>query len=70
MGANGERVTRSESVIVTGRRVGQGAGQEKGSGVRTELPFLDRFKPVLEALVEIRGVEPLTSYMRSKRSTN
>ena len=39
MGANGERVTRSESVIVTGRRVGQGAGQEKGSGVRTELPF-------------------------------
>ena len=52
MGANGERVTRSESVIVTGRRVGQGAGQEKGSGVRTELPFLDRFKPELEALVE------------------
>ena len=39
MGANGERVTRSESVIVTERREGQGAGQEKGSGVRTELPF-------------------------------
>ena len=52
MGANGERVTRSESVIVTGRRVGQGAGQEKGSGVSAELPFLDRFKPVLEAVVD------------------
>ena len=51
MGANGERVTRSESVIVTERRVGQGAGQEKGSGVRTELPLLDRFMPQLEVLV-------------------
>lgn len=38
MGANGERVTRSESVIVTGRRVGQGAGQEKGSGTCAVLP--------------------------------
>lgn len=40
MGANGERITRSDFIIiVTGRRVGQGAGQEKGSGVRAELPF-------------------------------
>ena len=53
MGANGERITRSDSIIiVTGRRVGQGAGQEKGSSVRAELPFLDLFKPVLEVLVE------------------
>ena len=58
---NSKRVTRSISVIVTERRVGQGAGQEKGSGVSAELPFLDRFKPELKALVEIRGVEPLTS---------
>ncbi len=70
MGANGERITRSESVIVTERRVGQGAGQEKRERRCAELLFLDRFKPELEALVEIRGVEPLTSYMRSKRSTN
>lgn len=46
---NSKRVTRSISVIVTERRARQSERQEKGSGVRAELPFLDRFKPELEA---------------------
>ena len=58
---NSKRVTRSVSVIITERRARQSAGQEKRERRCAELPFLDRFKPELEALVEIRGVEPLTS---------
>ena len=49
---NSKRVTRLVSVIVTERRARQSERQEKRSGVRAELPFLDRFKPELEALVE------------------
>ena len=40
--------------------MGQGAGQEKGSGVSAELPFLDRFKPELEALVDTKVTCPNT----------
>ena len=36
---NSKRVTRSVSVIVTERKVRQSERQEKGSGVRTKLPF-------------------------------
>ena len=57
---NSKRVTRSVSVIITERRSRQSERQEKGSGVRAELPFLDRFKPELEALVELKAAKTHT----------
>ncbi len=65
---NSKRVTRSISVIVTERRARQSERQEKGSGVRAELPFLDRFKPELEALVELNAAKTHTVLYQINRT--
>ena len=57
---NSKRVTQSVSVIVTERRARQSAGQEKRERRCAELPFLDRFKPELEALVELKAAKTHT----------
>ena len=41
--------------VVAERRARQGAKQRKGSGMCAKLPFLDRFRPMPEAVAEKEG---------------
>ena len=64
------RVTISVPISGTERRARQGASQRKREWHLCRTPcFLVRFKPRLEALVELRGVEPLSKKIFRPLST-
>ena len=58
------RILPSDAIAPRSEERGKGRNKKQGAAfVPNSLFFLDRFKPTLEAVVEIEGLEPTTSAM-------